>query len=468
MKTLAFRSLMWVLYAKKPLRTEELQDALATDEAFYSRDNPDFNSIGVILEACANILVEEEHIIRPTHFSAQEFLAKSPLKDLQSFGLEKIQAPIFVQESLALTCIFHLQIDVLRDGPCYTWLDLAFRLRDNPFVWYASNYFDHHAQSLHDVSPRALSHLEALIHLDSSVLAAVLQIRQIRHKYDTQSIERDFDNIIYTVDTNTIIYSTQLYGMDVFKEKLSKRRIPKYALHNAVANGFLPAVIGLIDVGCSIDEKDAKGRTPLFIAAAEGHTRIAEVLLNAEAMVNKKAGDCGSALQAASSRGNTDIVELLVDNGAEVNTYSGKYHSELRAAASKGNNNIVRLLLDRGADVNMRDETSGDALQTAVLGEGGVETVKLLLDGGAKINAQCGHYETAIQAAAHAGDGAIFALLLHNAADVNTQGGRYGNALQAASHIGDEAIVKLLLDRGAEVNAQGGLGEEMSIWEEFR
>jgi hypothetical protein len=108
MKSLALKSFMWVLYAKQPLRTKELQDALATYKGFKSRQNLELDDVDTILEACANLLMQEHDIIRPIHFSVQEFLTKSPLQALQGFCLENIQVPAFVHSQNSCSYLYLL------------------------------------------------------------------------------------------------------------------------------------------------------------------------------------------------------------------------------------------------------------------------------------------------------------------------------------------------------------------------
>ncbi|RPB03779.1 hypothetical protein L873DRAFT_1601904, partial [Choiromyces venosus 120613-1] len=57
--------------------------------------------------------------------------------------------------------------------------------------------------------------------------------------------------------------------------------------------------------------------------------------------------------------------------------------------------------------------------------------VKLLLKHGADPNLRAGYHETALQAAASAGNGEVVKILLQADADPNIEGGRLWTALQA-------------------------------------
>ncbi|KAI2479975.1 Pfs NB-ARC and Ankyrin domain protein [Pyrenophora tritici-repentis] len=208
-----------------------------------------------------------------------------------------------------------------------------------------------------------------------------------------------------------------------------------------------------------LDTKDARRRTPLYVAVDKGSSVLTRMLLDNGADANAQDGDYRNALQAASERGHTEIVKLLLDKGADVNAQGGGYGNALQAASERGHKGIVKLLLDKGADVNAQDGFGlhSNALQAA-LAIGHTEIVKLLLDKGADVNAQGGGYGNALQAASERGHKGVVKLLLDKGADVNAQDGfgLHGNALQASSEGGHTEVVKLLLDNGADVNAQGG------------
>jgi ankyrin repeat protein len=443
MKALAFNSFAWVLCAKRPLRTGELQDALVTEEPLKSRQDLELDSVDVILKACANLLVEEHGIIRPIHYSVQEFLTNPPFGALQGSCLEKIQVPAFVRQKLALTCVFYFQLEVLHEGPCQRYYDLYFRLFKNPLLWYAARFFDYHIRDLQDIPADVFQALETFLHQSALVLAAVLQIRKVQNPEDYRDITRNFDKVSYHVDASTILYSTHLYDIALLKTQLVDSQVPKYALHNAAANGSLQAVARLVEVGCSIDEKDENHRPPLLFAALGGYGLVVKRLLQEGAEINTHDGYYGNALQAASVNGHEAVVRLLLQDGADVNAQGGHYGNALQAASVNGHEAVVRLLLQDGADVNAQGGYFGNALQAASL-NGYEAVVRLLLQEGADVNAQGGDFGNALQAASVDGHEAVVRLLLQEGADVNAQGGDFGNVLKAALANGHEVIVKLL------------------------
>ena len=452
MKELALNCLTWVLYAKRPLKTQELQHALAIGRTYQNQTDMDVDKVEVILEACGNLLTEENNAIRPVHYSVQEFftrpLSKIPRRRIQ----ESLADPEFVHKTLASVCLRCIQLGTLSQ-PCRSSYGLYRRVHNAKFVWYAAQYFDYHVWQCKSLPGDILELVEDFLDEGGTRFAAILQIRNLQDRIWYKNILMDFDPVSFVVSASTIVYGTYLFEIDHFRSRWVGLTPPEHALHQASSTGLVNAVKRLIEQGCGVNAGDGKGTSPIYYASARGHLATTELLLSNGADVNAQGGYYGNALQAASQGGHDKIVELLLRNGADVNAQGGLYGNALQAASQGGHDKIVELLLRNGADVNAQGGRYGNALQAASL-QGHDKIVELLLSKGADVNAQGGYYGNALQAASQGHD-KIVELLLSNGADVNAQGGFYGNALQAAWQGGHNKIVKLLLSKGANVNAQG-------------
>ena len=431
MRTLAFNCFRWVLYAQRPLTTTELQHALATEELCEAGGDPELDSIAVILGACANLLAEEGHahleepVIRPIHYSVQEFFIRARTDKREVCDLDNVHNSCHVHTKLATTCMLHLQTNLLDQHPCSENLELFDRVQSRPFLWYAARFFDYHLLRCGNFSEGLAKRITIFLHQSNSFLAAVLQLRAVQHRPGAPQAPdpfRDFDSHRCAVDMSTLVYATELYGIRDLHIGWKDLQPPPYALHRACSAGLMNVVSRLLADETDVNEKDTNGLWPLYHAAIRGDLSIFKILLSKDADINAQGGHYGNALLAASSGGHEKIVELLIEKDADVNAQDGYYGNALQAASWTGYEKTVELRLEKGAD----------------------------------INAQGGHYGNALQVASSGGHEKIVELLIEKDADVNAQGGRYGNALQAASSGGHEKIVELLIEKGADVNAQGG------------
>jgi len=86
------------------------------------------------------------------------------------------------------------------------------------------------------------------------------------------------------------------------------------------------------------------GATPLLIAALNGHTTIAKLLLDNRADVNKANADGATPLLIAALNGHTAIAQLLIDRGADVSKANNNGITPLLIAAQEGHVEIANLI----------------------------------------------------------------------------------------------------------------------------
>ncbi len=156
-------------------------------------------------------------------------------------------------------------------------------------------------------------------------------------------------------------------------------------LIGAAANGHTEVAELLLQQGANVNARDNNGRSPLINAAAFGHTEVAELLLQSGANVNISDNQGFSPLIRAVFYGYTDIVRLLLGNGAGADTLNKNGLSLIIEAATFGKTEIAELLLRSGADVDAADNHGHTPLTTAAA-NGHSKIVELLLDYGADPN----------------------------------------------------------------------------------
>jgi ankyrin repeat protein len=443
MRELALNCLIWTLYAKQPLETKALQGALAIARDSKGEKDTETDQVDVILEACCGLFEESRSVIRPIHFSVQEFFAKRAHGSAYGDNLGFAANPTSAYVELSRVCLISLQ---------FAPPNLLSVHSKYPFSAHAAEFFDHYLFES-GCPENVLPLVDNILSRDGGFLSSLYQFRRRRVHLEQSGSYKHIDTESFPLSASAIIYATQLYEIPSIRMHWAGSLPPENALHHASFAGLLSAVARLLEQGCDINERDSDGVAAIHYASECGYDKIVKLLLDKGADVTAQGGRYGDALQAASAKGNNKSVELLLDKGADVNAQGGYYGNALQAASAEGHVKIVELLLDKGADVTAQGGRYGDALQAASA-KGNNKIVELLLDKGADVNAQGGYYGNALQAASAKGNNKIVELLLDKGANVNAQGGYYGNALLAASIRGYVKIVELLLDKGANVNAQ--------------
>lgn len=125
--------------------------------------------------------------------------------------------------------------------------------------------------------------------------------------------------------------------------------------------------------------KDGRYGIALIAAAAGGHERIVEMLLNEIADVNADGG------YGAATR--TTRIRIIVDILSDLKVITGNYRTALIAAAARGHQEIVEMLLNQYVDVNAESEHYGTAL-VAAAARGHEKIVEMLLNQNADVNSK--------------------------------------------------------------------------------
>ena len=210
-----------------------------------------------------------------------------------------------------------------------------------------------------------------------------------------------------------------------------------------------------------------KGYTALILAAREGMSRYAGLLIKAGADVNKV--DCRrrGALYYSAEKFDYEFMELLLKAGADVNprysdgnfplaalnSFRLPYNRHTDAKRRCRRLKSLNMLIKVGADVNVRDRRHLTALMSAA-GNGYVECIRVMVKVGPDVNAETPNGKTALVYATLQGSVNCIKTLLKAGADVNAgQNQDGGTALIIASRYGSYESVDVLLKAGADVNA---------------
>lgn len=253
-------------------------------------------------------------------------------------------------------------------------------------------------------------------------------------------------------------------------------------LHLAAKNGHADILIQLMKAGADVNCQSHWTRTPIELAAREGHKACFELLYNnpktipgitypsqkgfymacqlghkeiaekcleakSDININEKI-DGNTALEIASQEGHLEVVRWLIKNGANP---KNENTSPLILAAEGGHFDVVKLLIDSGVEVSLKTGHETTAIYCAVK-NGHTEVVKFLLDKGANPNLHDKDYKSPLQAACMNGYTEIAHMLIENGAKLAHQYKYCDTPLQLAANRGHYEIVDDLLTHGASVN----------------
>ena len=127
-------------------------------------------------------------------------------------------------------------------------------------------------------------------------------------------------------------------------------------LHKAAERDDSKAIEQSLAAGQAVDQTDAQGATPLFVAVSLGMAKAARALLDGGANANATDKNGISILCCAVSAGSGQLVRLLLERGADPNgnraqVAKGKtQNTPLMETAVLGEPKIAELLLQAGAD----------------------------------------------------------------------------------------------------------------------
>jgi ankyrin repeat protein len=111
-----------------------------------------------------------------------------------------------------------------------------------------------------------------------------------------------------------------------------------------------------------VDASNAKGETPLMMAALKGQVDLARKLIERGAKVRKSGW---TPAHYAASGPSAELLALLLDRGADIDARAPDGNTPLMQAARFGTEDSIKLLVQRGADKNLRNERSQSAADLA-------------------------------------------------------------------------------------------------------
>ncbi|KID97502.1 ankyrin repeat protein, partial [Metarhizium majus ARSEF 297] len=473
---LAKRTISWISCAKRPLKTKELQVALAVkaDDTEINLEN--YTPIESMINVCGGLVAvdEKSNIIRLVHHTTQEYLE-------QYLGDWVPDA----QEDIAKTCLRYLSFHVFDEGFCPSERSFKSKLDLNPFYDYAARNWGHHVR----VAPK-VDNTQVLKFLRNE--AKVRGAHQAMYPsdywiYDAYSAENQDDSIKVTGLHLAADFGLEKMTRVLLEEKQNPHLWDIFdmsPLCYAVRSGHEAVVSLLLDTKGSCpnlritdqrmvlsraiesEEKASAGmpfvmsaRYPevrnsslqqsiLSLAAEYGHEEVVDVLIKAK-NIDLNPEYSPNPLLCAAGKGHVGVVELLLDaEGIEPD--EADFVSERRplsCAAERGHTKVVELLLATGqVDINSGDGyPERPPLSWAAADSSAKDAIELLLtQDGIEPHATDSQGRTPLSHAAERGNvSAVRALLSEGYFDRKDDNGR--TPLTHAVINGQYTTAKLLL-----------------------
>ena len=134
---IATKSLMWIAYARKLLRVDELCHTLAIQIGELEFDEDNKPSAKIIIESCSGLVnVDyESSTIRLVHYTLQDYIQE-----------RRLDTVVHEASTLTNSCLTYLLYDFIDRA---TPKNLNVSLAKYPFLAYASEHWGHHAEKRH-------------------------------------------------------------------------------------------------------------------------------------------------------------------------------------------------------------------------------------------------------------------------------------------------------------------------------
>ena len=402
---LGMEAIMWVAHSERPLKPDELCQALGVEIGSRDLNHDDVPSIRMILSCGLGLVTVDSSScrVRLVHFTLQEYILANPTL---------FQSP---HSMIAEVCLTFLNFAYIR-GLSPT---LSAPPPTAPFLEYASCHWGAHARREINESAIPLA-LKLLDRFDAHISCKLLLLREPvwRRPFDSQGNPVGFTGLHGGVSLGVLELMISLFDMEKWdlnatnlhgstalawaagslkyhardvKILLEQEGVSPNIADNegrtplSLASEFgLGGIVKILLERNDIDPDipDEKGQTPFSWAAMYGYAQVVEMLVERND-VNPDVVDKGGRTPlswAAGYREAETVGILLKRNDVNPDRADEKGRTPLSWAAGYGNEEIVRLLLERNdVNPNVADESGRTPLSWAA-SCGEEETVHLLLE----------------------------------------------------------------------------------------
>lgn len=471
-------SILWILFAERPLRPVEYYHALWTglsSKGLADPEMPTFETSDAddCCERCvtssskglAEITKAKQPTVQFIHESVRDFLLKDGgLNDLWPNLGSDFESQFHDRlKSYCHAYLCHPNVQRLFDNqlPGDSQLEPTNILKGYPFLEYASQCILFHANAAADVVSQERF-------LNQFPVSDWMQRFNIFEKYKIRKYSEGVDILYILADRGfPALIRTRLKTNASIEIQGGRFRSPLLAAMAKGNKDSVASLLGLsssfcdgIDIteGLKADMDSVRERhTPFTWACGKGYTSLARLIFQKFVHMDDEMEQKSSGLLEASKSGHMETVKWLVGQGVNFVTNSGR--APLSSAAEKGHAAIVKMLLENGAPVEVKGGRYKQAPLSLGARKGHIAVVQLLVEEGADIDTKDDNGKTALSWAAQWGYTAIVQLLLGKGAAVDVRDSKGRTPLSWAAYNGHADIVRLLLEKGAAVDVKDTKGD---------
>ncbi len=224
---------------------------------------------------------------------------------------------------------------------------------------------------------------------------------------------------------------------------------PADELFAAAAGGNMGRVRDMLGASRDLaNARDAKGRTPLFYAAAGGHLETCLALIAGGANVKPVDDEQQMPLHLAAAGGHAELTATLVAKGTPPNATDRAGRTALHLAAQNGHGDTAKALLAAGAFAEPRDNRGETPLHYAARANHPGMVAQLIL-AGEHVDARDLAGETPLHAAAAAGSRLAAVELVNHGADKSARDEEERTPFDVARDAAHSELAALLALAGA-------------------
>ena len=344
------RLFAWLLAANRPLKLPELVEALATQPDSHRPPGNEVRPSRIWI--CGPLMtINEDNIVRFRHSSVRRHLLSADRTGMWRTSM--VEAHTF----LARTCFVLMTSEREKDSrfPLQPQqIECATSMKSYAFTNWSFHY--------------------GLAESHSKILVGAL------HRSLTISLHNDCEDISLPAPAR--------FG-----------QIRATILRIAAHYGFASLTRVSLEMGVNQTSSCDSCETPLALAAARGHSKVVELLIQRRASTaacNMNSGE--TALHLAAANGSQETVKVLLKGDAKADSDASYLNrTPLHAAASSGNLEIVKMLMDFHVDLNVLVPKSGETPLHLAASRGHLQIVKWLVEGHSASDVELQFYDSMVR-----------------------------------------------------------------------